>query len=239
MTKLDLLAFAAHPDDTELSCGGSLALQIDRGYKVGVVDLTRGELGTRGNPELRDQEAKSSAKVLGLSLRENLEMEDGFFRNDKENQLIVAKTIRKYRPEIVLANAIKDRHPDHARGSQLVVNSTFLAGLSKIELELGGQPLAPWRPRVVYHFIQSQFIQPDFIIDVSDYWDKKMQAIRAFKSQFYDPDNNEPETYISSPEFMKMIESRGQELGHSIGVKYGEGFTVNRNMGVRNIFDLI
>ncbi|MEM8566991.1 MAG: bacillithiol biosynthesis deacetylase BshB1 [Bacteroidota bacterium] len=239
MTKLDLLAFAAHPDDTELSCAGTLALQIDKGYKVGVVDLTRGELGTRGTPEIRDEEARSSAEILGLSIRENLELEDGFFRNDKESQLIVAKAIRKYQPEIVLANAIKDRHPDHARGSQLVVASTFLAGLSRIELELDGKPLLPWRPRAVYHFIQSQFLQPDFIVDVSEYWDKKMEAIRAFKSQFYDPNNDEPETYISSPEFMKMIESRGQELGHSIGAKYGEGFTVERNMGVKNLFDLL
>ena len=238
MIKLDILAFAAHPDDTELSCAGTLASQIAAGHKVGVVDLTRGELGSRGTPEIRDQEAQASAEILELSVRENLGLEDGFFQNDKPNQLIVAKTIRKYRPDVILANAVKDRHPDHARGAKLVEDANFLSGLSKIEIEDSGELLAPWRPRAVYHFIQSQFLQPDFVVDVSEYWDIKMEAVRAFKSQFYDPNSKEPETYISSPEFMKMIESRGKELGHSIGARYGEGFTVSRNIGVKDLLDL-
>lgn len=238
MIKLDILAFAAHPDDTELSCAGTLACQIAMGHKVGVIDLTRGELGTRGTPEIRDQESKASAEILGLSVRDNLELEDGFFQNDKTCQLAVVRAIRTYRPELILANAIRDRHPDHGRGAQLVIDATFLSGLSKIEIEQDGKLLAPWRPRAVYHYIQSQFIQPHFVTDVSEHWDKKMEAIRAFNSQFYDPKSNEPETYISSPGFMKMIESRGQELGHSIGAKYGEGFTVSRNIGVKDLLDL-
>ncbi len=239
MTKLDILAFAAHPDDTELSCAGTLALQVAKGNKVGVVDLTRGELGTRGTPEIREREAKESAHILGLSVRDNLKLEDGFFTNDKSSQIAVIRAIRKYRPEIILANAERDRHPDHGRGASLVRDATFLSGLAKIEVKDGDQILAPWRPKVLYHFIQSQFIQPDFVVDVSDHWEKKMQAVKVFKSQFYDPNSSEPETYISSPEFMQMIESRGKELGHSIGAQYGEGFTANRNIGVSNLFDLL
>ncbi|TRX51748.1 bacillithiol biosynthesis deacetylase BshB1 [Fulvivirga sp. M361] len=239
MTKLDILAFAAHPDDTELSCAGTLASHIAKGYKVGVVDLTRGELGTRGTPEIRDKEAKASAEILGLAVRSNLEMEDGFFEADRTNQLKLVRAIRTYRPTILFANAIKDRHPDHGRGAKLAVEATFLSGLVKIEVkDDDGQLLAPWRPQVVYHYIQSQFISPDLIVDVSAHWDKKMEAIRAFKSQFHDPDNDEPDTYISSPQFMEMIEGRGKELGHSIGVAYGEGFTVNRNIGVTDLFNL-
>ena len=237
--KLDILAFAAHPDDTELSCAGTLAAHIDKGYKVGVVDLTCGELGTRGTPETRESEAKASAGILGLAVRDNLALEDGFFQNDKKNQLALVKALRTYRPGILLANAVKDRHPDHARGAQLAIDAAFLSGLVKVEVEDENGDLLPiWRPKVVYHFIQSQFIQPDFVVDVSDYWERKMQAVRAFKSQFYDPNNNEPETFISSPEFMKMIEARGKELGHSIGASYGEGFTINRNIGVSDLFDL-
>ena len=236
---LDILAFAAHPDDTELSCAGTLAAHVDKGYKVGVIDLTRGELGTRGTPEIRDQEAQASASILKLAVRENLNLEDGFFQNNKENQLIVARAIRQYRPTIVLANAIRDRHPDHGRGAKLVADATFISGLSKVVLSNGnGDKLEAWRPQAVYHFIQSQFIDPDFVVDVTSYWDIKMEAVKAFKSQFYDPKSTEPETYISSPEFMKMIESRGKELGHSIGVGYGEGFTVNRNIGITDLMNL-
>lgn len=238
--KLDLLAFAAHPDDTELSCAGTLSLHASSGKKVGVIDFTRGEMGTRGTPEIRKREAEESAKILGLAIRENLDFEDAFFVNDKEHQLEVVKAIRKYQPEIILANAIYDRHPDHARASNLVVESCFLSGLAKVETrDLKGKQQTPWRPKVVYHYIQSQFIQPDFIVDVSDHWETKMKAIRAFKSQFYDPESDEPETYISSPQFMKMLESRGLELGHSIGVAYGEGFTKDRNLGVGDLFDLL
>ncbi len=237
--KLDILAFAAHPDDTELSCAGTLAAHIDKGHKVGVVDLTRGELGTRGTPEIREKEARESAGILGLSVRDNLRLEDGFFQNDKKNQLALIAAIRKYRPDIVLANAVTDRHPDHGRGARLAVDAIFLSGLVRVEVtDEKGDPLAPWRPGAVYHFIQSQFIQPDFVVDVTDHWERKMASVRAFRSQFYDPDSEEPQTFISSPEFLKMIEARGKELGHSIGVGYGEGFTVNRNIGVSNLFDL-
>lgn len=238
--KLDILAFAAHPDDTELSCAGTLAMHISKGDKVGVIDFTRGEMGTRGTPEIREEEATASAKILGLSIRENLEFEDAYFVNDKAHQLKVVAAIRKYQPEVILANAIYDRHPDHGRASKLAVDACFLSGLAKVEtVNSDGNDQKPWRPRAVYHYIQSQFITPDFIVDVSDHWETKMNAIKAFKSQFFDPNSKEPETYISSPQFMEMLESRGKELGHSIGVKYGEGFTKDRNLGVKNLLDLL
>ena len=238
--KLDLLAFAAHPDDTELSCAGTLASHIHMGMNVGVIDLTRGEMGTRGSAEIRDQEARESAKVLGLSIRENLGFEDAFFKDDLHHQMEMIKKIRQYQPDIVLANAVSDRHPDHGKAAKLTERSCFLAGLSKIVVkDEAGKDLEPWRPRVVYHYIQSNYLSPDFIVDVSDFWDKKMEAIRAFGSQFHDPNSNEPETFISSPEFMKLVEARGKEFGHSIGALYGEGFTINRNIGVRNLKDLM
>jgi len=238
--KLDILAFAAHPDDTELSCAGTLAAHVANGYKVGVVDFTRGEMGTRGTPKLREQEAADSAKILGLSVRDNLGFEDAFFVNDKKHQLAVVQAIRKYQPSIIMANAISDRHPDHGRASRVVVDACFLSGLTKVETKDDqGNKQPVWRPRAVYHYIQSIFIQPDFVVDVSDHWETKMNAIRAFKSQFHDPGSDEPETYISSPQFMKMVESRGQELGHSIGATYGEGFTIDRNMGVKDLHHLL
>ena len=238
--KLDILAFAAHPDDTELSCAGTLAAHVKKGYQVGVVYFTRGEMGTRGTPEIRSQEAAKSADILGLAVRENLEFEDAFFTNDKAHRLEVVKVLRKYCPDIVIANAVHDRHPDHARASGIITEACFLAGLRKVVTQDDdGNEQEICKPRAVYHYIQSQFIQPDLIVDVSEHWETKMKAIKAFKSQFYDPDSDEPDTYISSPEFMKMLESRGQELGHSIGVKYGEGFTIERNMGVQDLFHLL
>ncbi len=237
--KLDILVLAAHPDDTELGCGGTVAKHVAMGKKVGIIDFTRGELGTRGTVETRDKEAADSAKILGVSVRENLSLKDGFFQNTKEDQMKVVRAIRKYQPEIVLANAVYDRHPDHGKGAQLAYDSCFLAGLVKIETEENGIAQQAWRPKFFYHYIQSQFITPDFVVDVTDYWDKKMEAIRAFKTQFFDPSSKEPETYISSPAFMAMLEARGVELGHSIGVKYGEGFTVRRVAGVNNLFDLL
>ncbi|MTI21866.1 bacillithiol biosynthesis deacetylase BshB1 [Fulvivirga sp. RKSG066] len=238
--KLDILAFAAHPDDTELSCAGTIASHVAMGKKVGVVDFTQGEMGTRGSSEIRAQEAAASAKILGLTVRKNLYFDDAFFVNDKDHQLDVVRAIRKFKPSIILANAIKDRHPDHGKASQLVVDACFLAGLTKVETQDDdGNNQDPWRPKAVYHYIQSIFIQPDFVVDVSDHWDTKMKAIKAFKSQFYDPNSDEPDTYISSPQFMEMLESRGKELGHSIGVNYGEGFTIDRNMGVKNLEDLL
>lgn len=231
--KLDILVLAAHPDDAELGCGGTILKHVAMGKKVGVIDFTRGELGTRGTIETRFQEAADSGKILGLSARENLGLPDGFFKNEREHQLEVVKAIRKYQPEIVLANARHDRHPDHGRGSDLAFEACFLSGLTKIET---GQ--AAWRPKQVYHYIQSQFITPDFVVDVSDFWQKKMDAIRAFKTQFFDPNSKEPDTFISSPAFMQLLEARGIEYGHAIGAKYGEGFTVRKFIGVDSLFDL-
>ena len=237
--KLDVLILAAHPDDAELGCGGTIAKHVALGHKVGVVDFTRGELGTRGTIQTRELEAADSAKILGLSARENLGLKDGFFRNLQEEQLAVVNAIRKYQPEIVLANAIYDRHPDHGKASDLAFEACFLAGLAKVETLSAGKPQSAWRPKVMYHYIQSVYIKPDIIVDVSDFWEKKMDAIRAFKTQFYDPKSNEPTTYISNPGFLKMVESRAQEMGHAIGVKFGEGFTVRRFIGVKSLFDII
>ncbi|MTI30202.1 bacillithiol biosynthesis deacetylase BshB1 [Xanthovirga aplysinae] len=237
--KLDILVLAAHPDDAELSCSGTILAHIANGKKVGLVDLTRGELGTRGSAELRDKEAAASAKILGLTVRENLKFKDFFFKNDYEHQLRVVELIRKYRPEIVLANAVNDRHPDHGKAAELAKVACFMAGLRKIESESDGELQEAWRPKAVYHYIQSNYIKPDFVFDVSDYWDKKVQSIMAFKSQFHDPNSEEPETFISSPDFLKLIEGRAKDFGHSIGVSYGEGFTQERYLGVKDLFDLI
>ncbi len=236
--KLDILAFAAHPDDIELSCSGTLALQQSLGHSIGVIDLTQGELGTRGSVKLRKEEASKASEILKLSIRENLQMPDGFFDISKKNLLEIATSIRKYRPEIVLANAITDRHPDHGRAAKLVRESCFYSGLEKIQLS-DGEDLSPWRPKVIYHYIQSNYIKPDIIVDISEFWDKKAESIRAFKSQFYDPDSDEAETYISKPGFIEFLESRARMWGHAIGVKYGEGFTVQREPGVRDLKDLI
>ena len=237
--KLDILVFAAHPDDAELSCSGTIISHIKQGKKVGMVDFTKGELGTRGNPETRMREAEQAAAILGLSVRKNLGFEDIYFKNNKDHQLEVVKMIRKFQPEIVLANAIEDRHPDHPKASQLTVQACFMAGLKMIETHSDSESQSAWRPKSVYHYIQSNFIKPDVIVDVSEYWDQRMASVRAFKSQFFDPNNNEPDTFISSAQFMELLEARATEFGKSIGVKYGEGFTVDKNMGVRNLFDLL
>jgi bacillithiol biosynthesis deacetylase BshB1 len=238
--KLDILALAAHPDDAELCCGGTLARHVALGKKAGIVDLTRGELGTRGTPAIRQQEAEEATKILGLSARENLGLPDGFFANDKEHQLAVIRAIRKYQPEIVLANAIYDRHSDHGRASSLGYDACFLSGLAKIEThDDHGNPQSPWRPKAVYHYIQSQLIKPDLVVDITDFWDQKMASYLAYKSQMYNPESKEPVTYISTPEFLKLIESRAIEFGHAVGVTYGEGFTVRRYPGVTNLFDLL
>ena len=237
--KLDTLVIVAHPDDAELSCAGTIIQQIKNGRKVGIVDLTKGEMGTRGTPEIRLQEAETAARIMGLSIRENLELADVYFQNDQPHQLRVIEKIRKYRPEMIITNALTDRHPDHGKGAQLVKTASFMAGLKMIETHDGNEIQEAWRPKVVYFSIQSQSLQPDLIVDVSDSWSVKMDAIRAFKSQFHDPESNEPETYISNPEFLKMIESRGKEFGHSIQAAYGEGFNVERVVGVKDLFDLI
>lgn len=237
--KLDILAFGAHPDDVELGCGATVAKEVANGKKVGIVDLTRGELGTRGSADLRDIEAANAAKILGVAVRENLAFADGFFKNDKTHQLEIIKMIRKYQPEIVLCNAIDDRHIDHGKGSQLVSEACFLSGLMKIETELDGKPQEKWRPTHVYHYIQWKNLEPDFVVDVSGFIDTKQQAVMAYSSQFYDPNSNEVETPITSKNFIDSINYRAKDLGRLIGVEYAEGFTVERYVAVDSISDLI
>ena len=238
--KLDILVFAAHPDDAELGCAGTIVAHIAAGKKVGIVDLTRGELGTRGTPETRLAEAAAASEVLGLEVRDNLDFADGFFLNDKEHQLKIVEKIRQYKPELVIMNAIHDRHPDHGKGSKVVSEACFLAGLKMIEtIGTEGEKQVAWRPKAVYHYIQDRYIKPDVIVDITPYWEQKLESIRAFRSQFYNPDDTSANTYISSPEFLEFIEARAKEYGHAIGVTYGEGFTVERHMGVRSLFDLI
>ncbi len=239
--KLDILVFGAHPDDSELGAGATIAKEVANGKKVGIIDLTRGELGTRGSAELRDKEAATAAKILGIAVRENLEFADGFFRNDKEHQLRVIQMIRKYRPDIVLCNAVDDRHIDHAKGSKLVGDSCFLSGLLKIDTKLDGDDIwqAPWRPKNVYHYIQWKDLKPDFVVDVSGFIDKKTDAIRAYSSQFYDPKSDAPETPISSKNFIDSINYRARDLGRLVNVEYAEGFTAERYVAVKNLDDLI
>jgi len=239
MLKLDILVLPVHPDDAELGCAGTILKEIALGKKVGVADLTRGELGTRGTAKIRENEAAAAAGILGLSVRDNLSLPDGFFENTKEYQLRVIETIRKYQPEIVITNAYHDRHPDHGRASELVEASAFLSGLRKIETSYDGEIQEAWRPKQVLHFIQDNYIRPDILIDITNYWDKKVESIRAFGSQFFNPEwQNEPQTYISSPEFIAVIEARAREYGKSIGVKYAEGFTSKKILGVDSLFDL-
>ena len=238
--KLDILVLAAHPDDAELGCGGTIAIHVKMGHKVGMVDFTRGELGTRGTIETRASEAAESSKILGLSVRENLGLPDGFFKNDREHQLAVIQAIRRYQPDVVLANAIYDRHSDHGKGASLANDSCFLSGLAKIETkDENGKKQEAWRPKAVYHYIQSLFIEPDLVVDITTQWETKIQSVKAYKTQFFDPSSSGPQTYISSPDFLRMVESRAIELGHAIGVKYGEGFTVRRYLGVKSLLDLI
>ncbi len=236
--KLDILIFSAHPDDAELSCGGTILKHIQQGKKVGMVDLTRGELGTRGTAELRDEEAKEAAKILGVSTRENLKFADGFFLNDKAHQLPVVSMIRKYQPEIILCNAVSDRHPDHGKAAQLVVDASFLAGLIKVETLLNGKKQETWKAKTVYHYIQDRYIKPDFAVDISEFIEGKMNSIKAFRSQFYNPDSAEPKTAISSKEFLEFLYSRSMEMGRQINAKYAEGFTTERTPGVNSLFDL-
>ncbi|MCX7636692.1 MAG: bacillithiol biosynthesis deacetylase BshB1 [Cyclobacteriaceae bacterium] len=237
--KLDILVFAAHPDDAELGCGGTLAKHAEKGFKVGIADLTRGELGTRGTPEIRAKEAEKAAQILGLAVRENLGLPDGFFQNEPKTQLKLISVIRKYQPDIVIANAVDDRHPDHGRAAKLVNDSCFLAGLSKIATFYEGKDQLPWRPRALYHFIQARYISPDIIVDISDYWDKKEASYMAYQSQMFNPDSTEPATYIASKEFLELVKARAVEFGNAIGKRYGEGFTVNRKIGVNLLTDLI
>ena len=235
--KLDILAIAVHPDDVELGCAGTLLMEKMNGKRTGVVDLTRGELGTRGTPELRAEEAARAAAILQLDVRENLGMADGFFRNDEDHQRRLIRAIRKYRPEIVLGNALEDRHPDHGRAGHLITEACFLSGLRKIEtLDDEGRPQPQWRPKYVFHYIQDRYVQPSFVYDVTPVFDTKIESVRAYSSQFYSSEygTEEPQTYISSPEFLQSIIGRHQMFGKMIGVPYAEGFITEKMIGVRD-----
>lgn len=236
--KLHLLGIAVHPDDIELSAAGTLIKHARMGQKVGIIDLTRGELGTRGTPELRLEEAADAARIMGMAVRENLGMRDGFLTNDEAHQMLLIQYIRKYRPEIVIANAIADRHPDHGKAGKLIADACFLSGLRKIETTFDGTPQTAWRPKRVYHMIQDRFTEPSFIVDVSDTHATKMEAIKAYKSQFHDPNSTEPLTYISRGGFLESIEARAMLLGKRIGVQYGEGFVSENVPGVADLDSL-
>ena len=237
--KLDILAFGAHPDDVELGCSGTIAKEISLGKKVGIIDLTRGELGTRGSVEIRNQEAAAAAKILGVSVRENLDMRDGFFVNDEAHQLKIIKMIRKYQPEIVICNAIEDRHIDHGKGSQLVSDACFLSGLMKIETEINGENQKAWRPKLVYHYMQWKNLTPDFVVDITGFNDKRVASILAYGSQFYNSNSEEPETPIASKNFLESLNYRPKDLGRLIGTDYAEGFTVERYLAVNSLGDLM
>lgn len=237
--KLDILAFAAHPDDIELACSGTLIKQVKNGSKVGIIDLTEGELGSRGSKELRYEEAANATKVLGNSIRENLNLGDGFFEINEESLLRVVEMIRKYQPEIVLCNAIKDRHPDHGRGGELVKRAAFLAGLLKIETTLEGKKQEKWRPKQVFHYIQDVYIEPDFVIDITDEMEDKMKSIYCYSSQFYNSESKEPQTPISSQEFIDFLDGRARQFGRTIGAKYGEGFNSVNPVKVENLNDIL
>ncbi|HVZ95578.1 MAG TPA: bacillithiol biosynthesis deacetylase BshB1 [Chitinophagaceae bacterium] len=241
--KLDLLAFGVHPDDIELSCAGTLLVEKSKGKKAGVIDLTRGELGTRGDAETRKHEAKISADILGLDIRENLNMADGFFENNEENKRKIIRVLRKYQPEIIICNAVDDRHPDHGRSARLVSDAAFLSGLVKIKTQgEDGRDQAAWRPKYVFNYIQDLYLHPDFVIDISDVFETKLRSIEAFESQFYTPAandrNGEPQTYISSPEFLESVINRSKMFGRMIGVKYAEGFISKKMIGVKT-FDVL
>eukprot|EP00611_Tribonema_gayanum_P018240 TRINITY_DN31319_c0_g1_i1.p1 TRINITY_DN31319_c0_g1~~TRINITY_DN31319_c0_g1_i1.p1 ORF type:complete len:243 (-),score=27.67 TRINITY_DN31319_c0_g1_i1:96-824(-) len=236
--KLDILAFGVHPDDVELGCSGTIMAALAEGKKVGIVDLTRGELGTRGTAETRKQEAAAAAAIMGVTVRENLGMADGFFQNDEKHQRMVIEVIRKYRPEIILANAPEDRHPDHGRSAKLVSDAAFLAGLRKIETTVDGKTQEAWRPTYVFHYIQDRFIQPSFVVDITAYMDKKIESVLAYTTQFNSTGGNEPQTYISTPQFLETVKARAMMLGKRIGVGYAEGYITEKIIGI-NSFDAI
>ncbi len=238
--KLDILAMGAHPDDVELSCSGVLMKAIEEGKKVGILDFTRGELGTRGTPEIRLAESAAATQVMGIHVRENLEIADGFFENSKENQLKIIQIIRLYQPDIIIANALDDRHPDHGKGAKLAYDASFLSGLRMIEtFDKNKKAQIAWRPKKVIHYIQDRYLEPDFVVDITPYWEKKVEAIKAFKSQFFDPSSTEPESYISKPGFLEFIEARALEMGHKIGVKYGEGFQSEFTLSIKSLDNML
>ena len=236
--KLDLLVLAVHPDDAELGCSGTIIKHITQGKKVGIIDFTKGELGTRGTAETRTEESKNATAIMGIHVRENIGIRDGFFKNDEEHQLKLIKVIRKYQPEIVLTNALYDRHPDHGRASDLANDAIFLSGLRKIETSIDGISQQPWRPRLTLQYIQDTYIKPDIIIDISAQMEQKIEAIKAFKTQFNSPGEDEPQTYISTPAFLQSVIARAREMGKNIGAEYGEGFTSRKLLGVDSLFNL-
>ena len=237
--KVDVLAIGAHPDDVELGCGGTIAKLISEGKKVAILDLTQGELGTRGTNETRAIEAKNAGEILGISARENLKMKDGFLINSEEYQLRIIKAIRTYQPEIVFCNAVDDRHPDHAKAAKLASDACFLSGLIKIETEESGKKQEKWRPKQVFHYIQWKNLEPDFIIDISGFLDKKIESCLAYKTQFYDPTSTEPTTPISSKSFLDSITYRAQDLGRLAGVEHAEGFTTEKTLALKNFDGII
>jgi N-acetylglucosamine malate deacetylase 1 len=237
--KVDILAIGVHPDDVELSCSGTLAKHIAMGKRVGILDLSRGELGTRGNAELRSKEAMNASKILGASFRTQLQLKDGFFENNETHLKQIIEQIRNHQPEIVVCNAISDRHPDHGRSAKLSADACFYSGLVKIETLFNGESQQAWRPKAVYHYIQDHYLRPDFVVDVTPFIEIKHKAIMAFSSQFYSPDSKEPETPISSKAFLDSLDAKMAVYGRAIGVRYAEGFTVNRYPGVNSLFDLI
>ncbi len=241
--KVDILAIAAHPDDVELSCSGILLTHIDQGYSVGLVDLTRGELGTRGNAEIRDAEASEAARIMGAAFRKNLEMDDGFFTYDRENIKRIMRVIRMHQPRIVLANAPHDRHPDHGRAARLIGDACYYAGLVKIEtLDDAGKPQDRWRPDALYHFIQDYNLKPDIVVDISAFMDKKIETVKAFRSQFYVPDAEEYKNELSSPisgqDFIQFLRAKARTYGRASGFEYAEGLVASRTVGVKDLFSL-
>jgi bacillithiol biosynthesis deacetylase BshB1 len=238
--KLDVLAIGAHPDDVELGCSGVLIKEVRKGNKVGIIDLTQGELGTRGTIETRYQEAADAAKIIGVHVRENLKMRDGFFVNDEAHQLRVIQALRKYRPEIVIGNILDDRHPDHGKGGKLIYDACFLSGLKQIKtLDDEGKEQEKWRPKYLLHYLQDRFYEPDVIVDISDVWEQRLESIKAYKTQFHNPESNEPQTYISSPEFLEAIIARARLLGKRIGVQFAEGFISKKNIGIADLGSLV
>jgi bacillithiol biosynthesis deacetylase BshB1 len=238
--KLDVLAIGVHPDDVELGCSGTLLNEVKRGKKIGVIDLTQGELGTRGTVETRYEEAAEAARILGASVRENLKMRDGFFKNDEVHQLQLIQALRKYQPEIVIGNVLEDRHPDHGRAGQLIYDACFLSGLKQVKtIGEDGKEQQRWRPKHLLHYLQDRFYEPDLIVDITDVWQQRLDSIKAYKTQFHNPDSKGDQTYISSPEFLESITARARMLGKRIGVQFAEGFISKKSIGIKNLDALI
>ena len=231
--KLDILVFGAHPDDVELGCGGTIIKEVQHGKKVGIIDLTRGELGTRGTADIRDKESEKAKGIMGVLMRENMNFRDGFFKDDEEHKIKLIRKIRKYRPEIIITNALSDRHPDHPRGSQITIDASFLSGLEKIET---GQRM--WRPRAIYHYIQFNNLTPDIVVDISEQIDLKIKAVKAYKSQFYNAESNESQTIISSKDFLESIKYRAKDIGRQSDCKYGEGFIAHQFPKIDSLLDI-